>query len=327
MKKYLKAAILFIIIISLAGCLPKITIFGNGGDPLKEYVLEGTGKKKVLVIPITGTITDTPSKGLIRSKPDLVQRVVSHLKKAEEDENIRAVLLKIDSPGGTVMASDLLYHEIMDFKKRTGKKIVVSMLDMATSGGYYISLPADFIMAHPTTVTGSVGVIFIRPKVMGFMNKIGVDVKVYKTGPNKDMASPFRNASADEVKLIDDFIKKLGERFFSLVVRHRKLSDKSLEKIKTARIFLADEAKKLGLIDEIGYLSDAIGKAKALAKLTKDAKVVIYRRSEYPDDNIYNTASVNYEGGKINLIDFGMPDFSKALKPGFYYLWYPLISD
>ncbi len=324
MKKYVKAMIFFIVITSLAGCLPKITLFGNGDDPLKEYVLEGSGKKKVLVIPISGTITDTPSKGLIRSKPDIVRRVVSHLKKAAEDEDIGAVLLKIDSPGGTVMASDLLYHEIMQFKKRTGKKIVVSMMDMATSGGYYISLAADFIMAHPTTVTGSIGVIFMQPKVRGLMNKIGVDVKIYKTGVNKDMTSPFRDASADEAKLIDDFIKKLGERFFSLVVKHRKPDDKALEKIKTARIFLADEAKKLGLIDEVGYLKDAIKKAKALANLPEYAKVVIYRRTEYPDDNIYNTASVNYEGGKISLIDIGLPDLSNASKPGFYYLWYPM---
>jgi protease-4 len=119
---------------------------------------------KILVIPITGVITDSPKSRITRSMPGVVQEVVSHLRLAEKDDRIKVVLFKIDTPGGTTTASDILYHEIVSFKARTGKKVVVCMMNLATSGGYYVSLPADVIMAHPTTVTGSVGVILMRPR-------------------------------------------------------------------------------------------------------------------------------------------------------------------
>ena len=140
------------------GCAgPRVTLFSDASDPLREVILDGSADDKILVVPITGVITDSPKRSIMRTMPSLVQEVVSHLQLAEEDERVKVVLLKIDSPGGTITASDMLYHEIVTFKQRTGKKVVVSMMNLATSGGYYVSLPADVIMAHPTTVTGSIG--------------------------------------------------------------------------------------------------------------------------------------------------------------------------
>jgi len=305
----------------LSGCIsPKINVFSNGQSSLKEYTLEGTGDQKILVIPIQGTITNKPKKSIFRNTQGMVPRIVSHLKKAEKDQNIKAVILKINSPGGSVTASDMLYHEIMEFKKKTGVIIVVSMMNAAASGAYYISLPADMIIAHPTTVTGSIGVIYMHPVISGFMEKIGAHVNVTKTGREKDMGSIFRESTQKEEKIIQAIVDQLGNRFFNLVKKHRNLNAETMDKISTARIWLADDARELGLIDSIGYLSDAVKSAKTLAKISDNSKLVIYRHSEYHDDNIYNAASTDYFG-QIPVLDLGFLNSTASMPAGFYYLW------
>jgi protease-4 len=199
------------------------------------------------------------------------------------------------------------------------------MMDIAASGAYYISLPADVIMAHPTTITGSVGVISLQPKVSGLMNKIGLGVDIQKYGKHKDMGSPFRESSEEEQKLLQKTVNDFGGRFIDLVKKHRKLSEKALAEVSTARIFLADEALSLGLIDKIGYISDTLKETKKIAGISEDARVIVYRRMEFPEDNYYNIAGT--ELGKINipLINIELPE-AFSLKAGFYYLWPGSIS-
>ena len=313
----------------LIGCqAPKIRLFPSAADPLREYTLAGTEKGKVLVISIRGTISDTPKKQFVTTRPSMVQEVVSQLRKAEEDPEVRAVILKVDSPGGSVTASDILYNEIVAFKQKTKAKVVVAMMGVAASGGYYISLPADYIFAHPTSVTGSVGVLFLRPDVAGLMDKIGLGVEVSKTGKNKDMGSPFRPATTEEKQIIKDLIDQLGKRFMDRIAEHRKIEPDNLKAISTARIFLADDALKLGLVDGIGYLADAVNQAKKLSNLPQDAKIVVYRRTEYPDDNLYNTSTTHYEGRGLSIVSLDLPAALTSFQAGFYYLWQPgTISD
>ena len=199
----------------------------------------------------------------------MVQEVVSQLRLAEKDKEIKAVLLEINSPGGSTTASDILYHEIVDFKERTKTKIVAGLMDVAASGGYYIALSADRIVAHPTTITGSVGVIFITPKVTGLMDKLGLAVEVNKSGKEKDIGSPFRPSTPEEQKIFQELTDRMGKRFLDLVAKHRKIDPAVLCFISTARICLADEAMQLKLIDRIGYLSDAIAEAKELGGFLK----------------------------------------------------------
>ena len=313
-----------IAVLFLIGCeAPKIRLFPSTADPLQEYTLQGKEQGKVLVIPLRGMISDAPKRRFIRTRPSMVQEFVSKLRKAEDDPEVKAVLIKIDSPGGSVIASDLIYNEIVAFKKRKQAKVVVAMMGVAASGGYYISLPADLIMAHPTTVTGSVGVLFIRPDVSGLMEKIGVDVNVSKTGKNKDMGSPFRRATEEEKKIAQDIIDQLADRFLDRISEHRKLGPKKLKEISSARIYLANEALNLGMIDRIGYLGEAVSEAKELAELPPDAKVVVYRRAEYPDDNLYNTSTSRYEGRDLSIISVDLPGSLVPLQTGFYYLWQP----
>jgi protease IV len=315
---FVLAMLILIMVTACSG--PRIKLFSDTIDPLKEFTLEGSGTDKILLIPVNGLISDMPKKGLIHTSTSMVEQIVSQLNKAAKDKQIKAVLFKINSPGGTITASDLLYHEISSFKERTGTKITISMMDVATSGAYYISLPADLIMAHPTTVTGSVGVIYLQPKVGGLMDKIGLGVDVKKYGKNKDMGSPFRDSSEEEQKLMQKAVNDFGERFIRLVQKHRKPERQALSEISTARVFLAEEALKLGLVDKIGYLSDAVKESKMLAGISKDARVVVYRRNEFPEDNYYNTAGIASEDLNISVINIELPE-SLSLKTGFYYLW------
>ena len=197
------------------------------------------------------------------------------------------------------------------------------MMEVAASGGYYISLPADYILAHPTTLTGSVGVIMLMPKVSELMDKIGVGVDIHKFGKNKDMASPFRPATAEENKLLQEITDDFGNRFIMLVKTHRKPTTAHLELAATARVFTAEEAKEIGLIDAVGYLSDALLQAKKLSGLPDDARVVVYRRTEYANDNIYNTATNQSGELNVSLINLNLPPALSSLDPGFYYLWLP----
>jgi protease-4 len=325
MRKLLIATLL-IMLIPVTGCqTPKIRLFPSQADPLQEYTLEGKADEKILVIQIRGVISDAPREGFVRTRPSVVQEVVSQLRLAEKDENVKAVILKINSPGGSVTASDILYNEIAAFKKRNETTVVAALMGLAASGGYYIALPADYILAHPTTITGSIGVIFARPKVAGLMQKIGVTVEVNKSGADKDMGSPFRPTSVEEEKIFQALTDSLGVRFIDLVAGHRKLEPGVVARISTARVYLADEAMALGLVDEVGYLESAVKQAKKLAGLAEDAKVVVYRRVEYPDDNIYNT-STQYGGGKASLISMELPGSLHHIQTGFYYLWPAAIS-
>lgn len=307
-------------LVVVGGCsLPKISLFPEAG-PLKEVVLEGTGEEKILVLSIQGTISDKPKEKLLGTRPSMVQELVTHLKRAEKDANIKAVLLKVNSTGGTVTASDIIYHELSAYKKRTGVKMVVSMVNVAASGGYYVSLPADWIMAHPTTVTGSIGVIFTRPGVRSLMDKVGLEVYVQKSGDRKDMGSPFRLPTEADNAIFQKLIDEMAQRFLGLVDKHRAIKPEHKAKIASAQVFSAAEAQQLGLVDQIGYLNDAIDKTKTLAGLSPDASVVTYRRYEADDDNIYNPA-MRRQGGDINVGGSALSLLTAAQDAGFYYIW------
>lgn len=309
------------ILLAITGCsLPKLTLFGEKQEPLQEFVLQGSGKGKILVLSIDGVISDKPQDRLLRSYPSMVQQAVAYLKHAEQDPEIKALLLKVNSPGGTVTASDILFHEISAYKQRTGVKMIVAMMSVAASGGYYISLPADYIMAHPTTVTGSIGVIFMRPGVSGLMEKAGLSMTVNKSGAQKDMGSPFRPPTEEEHVLFQGLTDGLAGRFYDLVMQHRKLKPDQREQVATARVYLAPQAQALGLVDQIGYLDDAVAKAKEIAGLDADARVITYRRNKVEDDTLYNPA-IQRQGSDLEALVPFLAPLSAATEAGFYYVW------
>jgi protease-4 len=158
--------------------------------------------------------------------------------------------------------------------------------------------------------------------VAGLLEKIGAGVEVSKSGVLKDLGSPFRATTADEAAIFQDMTDRLARRFLDLVRTHRGLSAAELETVASARVYLAEEARALKLVDAIGYMPDAFAEARGLAGLAKDARVVVYRRTEYPDDNVYNPVT-SYEGSRpVALVDTGLSSLLPALTPGFYYLWH-----
>lgn len=305
----------------MAGCVPmKLNITKDYSEPLEEYTLQGDGGDKVLLVSIKGFISDTEREEMMRKQPSFLKELVSQIKKAEFDPNIKAIVLKISSPGGTVTASDILYNELEKLKSKRGIPLVACMMDLATSGGYYVSLPADHILAHQTTITGSVGVVFIRPKISGLMDKIGIAVETSKSGKDKDMGSPFRSTTEEELKLFQAIIDEMADLFESKIRKHRKLNDEAVKEILTAKVYTAKRALELGMIDQIGYTDDAIDKAKELAGLDRNARVIMYRRTEFADDNIYNDITTNSFTG-APLLDLGPLKSLSNLDAGFYFAW------
>jgi len=153
-------------------------------EPLRETTLMGKGKEKVLIVEISGIISEEEKRGIagLSGEPDMVARIKEELKTAAKDKHVKAVVLRINSPGGTVTASDMIYHEIEQFKKKTNNKVIACIMDLGASGGYYVAVSADRIIAHPTTVTGSIGVIMLNLSVEGLLQKIGVKDTSIKTG-------------------------------------------------------------------------------------------------------------------------------------------------
>jgi protease-4 len=197
---------------ALAACSPQIRLDLLGEDKLQEVVLRpSAARDKVLMIDIDGTISSALETGLLAREQSVVARVSERLERAAADPWVKAVILRLDTPGGEVTASDIIYNEILRFKERTGRPVIGLMMSVAASGGYYIASACDLIMAHPSTLTGSIGVISIFPNVESLMAKVGVKVNVIKSGPAKDSGSPFRDMTEEEKKVFQGVIDEYYE--------------------------------------------------------------------------------------------------------------------
>ncbi len=311
----------------LGGCSPRINVFPDYSEPLQEASLSGSGNDKILIVPISGVITDRPRQGLFFSRPSVVEETISVLNKARKDDAVKALVLRIDSPGGTVTASDILYRSIKDFKQETGKPVVAMMTGLAASGGYYAAVAADRIVAHPTTITGSIGVIFFLVNVEALFDKIGVEAEAVKSGEHKDMGSPFREMSAKERAIMQSINDQFYNQFIRAIADGRpELDEAAVRPYADGRIFTAQQALAAKLIDRIGYADATLEIARQLAGLGDDARVVIYRRSPTSEDHVYRAAAQS-GSMQIKLVDLGLDRFTFAPHTGFYYLWEPGIQN
>lgn len=319
----MKKAVLWtpVLALALAACSPQIRIDLLGEDKLKEVVLQpGPAKDKVLMIDVDGTISAALETGFLSREKSVVARVYERLERAAGDPRVKAVILRLDTPGGEVTASDMVYHEILRFKELTGKPVVGLMMSVAASGGYYIASACDLIIAHPSTLTGSIGVISVFPSVEGLMSKVGVKVEIVKSGPVKDAGSPFRTMTEAERKLYQGIIDEYYEGFLAVVARGRKgkIADAGLRTVADGRVYTAAQALKLGLVDGLGYFEDAFGKARDLAGIER-ARLVSYTYFPKTKTNIY--AGLPGQGWPVDLKAW--ESIAGALKTGFYYLWLP----
>lgn len=302
------------IAVLLSGCGD----FGLFSPPaaFSEKTVSGSGTDKIALIHITGMISNLPKRGLMNSQPSMLQETIAQLRLAEKDSSVKAILLAINSPGGSVTASDILYHELNRIRKEGKKRIYTLMMDVAASGGYYIALASNSIMAHPTTVTGSIGVIVTRMSIAETLNKIGVETFTTKSGAMKDMGSILRKPTAEENEVISGIINTMNTRFQNLVIENRP-NAKQHPIYKDGRILTAQQAQNLGLIDTIGYFDDAIVQIKKDIGAEK-IKIINYRRTDLPNGTEYNNASM--KSGEDSII----PD-TLSVGTGFHYLWSPEI--
>jgi len=294
--------------------------------PLTEETVEG-GKSgpKILLMDVSGMLSDEGTQPILNlgtppPRVPMLVRIREELKKAEEDRQVRALIVRINSPGGTVTASDIMYREVLSFKERTRLPVVAIMMDVAASGGYYLALAADTIIAHPTTVTGSIGVIMLSVNAEGLMQKIGVAATAIKSAEHKDMGSPFRALTPDERAVFQSVIDDLQRQFLAKVVAHRKLSPETVRTLADGRVYTADQALAHKLIDQIGYMSDAVALAKRAAGVD-EARVIVYHRPRQYRATYYALAE-DTSGAGLNASLSGMASLA-ASGPRFLYLWWP----
>jgi protease-4 len=315
------AFLLLAVAAALAGCSPHIHLDFLGKDSLQEIVLmPGPAREKVLMIDVEGLISSVGDASPLSREKNPVSRVFERLERAAADPLVKAVILRLETPGGEVTASDIIYHEILRFKERTGKPVVGLMMGVAASGGYYIASACDVIMAHPTTLTGSIGVISVYPNVESLMSKIGVKVNIIKSGGSKDSGSPFRDMTEEERKIFQAINDEYYQGFLKAVSRNRKerISSSDLRAIADGRVYTAPQALELKLIDGIGYFDDAFGKALSLASL-RTARLVAYTYYPKSKTNIYAARLGDYAPPEAKMLE----SYLGALRTGFYYLWLP----
>jgi len=322
--KYMKWFICLICIIHTGCAVVQIPLFPPK-QPLQEQVIEGEGEAKILLLGISGIISEKKeSKGLgFAQKISLIARIKEELQKAKGDSSIAGVIIKINSPGGSVTATDIIYHELMQYKKESGVRIVACLTGTATSGGYYVASAADEIIAHPTSVTGSIGVIAMKFNVERLLSKIGIQEETIKSGEKKDIWSPFRPSTPEEKDIIQAIINTLHERFVNVVLAGRQplLSKEEIERLADGRIFTADQALDKKLIDRVGYLDDALEEMKKSLKL-KEAKVVTYTRAGSYKGTIYSGLP-DISHTEINLVAINGNGLSSISGMQFMYLWRP----
>jgi protease-4 len=290
--------------------------------PLVEETVEGSGSARVLLLDLSGVLAeDPPSLSLAPPPPrvPLLARVREELAKAEADDRVRALVVRINSPGGTITASDILHREIRAFRERRRIPVVAALMDVAASGGYYVALAADAIVAHPTTVTGSIGVVMLTVNAQGLLDKLGVAPLAIKSGDKKDAGSPFRQLTDDERAIFQGVIDEMHGRFVRLIAGSRRLPEGRVRELADGRIYTAEQALALGLVDQVGYLDQALARARQAAGL-EEARVIVYRRPREYRATLYSTApgppALETAAAHLSALLGGWG-------PRFMYLWWP----
>ncbi|MGE5610561.1 MAG: signal peptide peptidase SppA [Bacillota bacterium] len=315
-----------LLLVWVAGCgIPSFLVTPvSNSNTLKEEVVEpgqGLFPQKIAIIEVEGLLLNARSGGILQPTENDVSLFVQQMEKAEKDNAVRAVVLRVNSPGGTVAASDAMYATVMRFREKSHKPVIASAQDLAASGAYYVACGADKIVVQPTSLVGSIGVIFNTFDLSGTLNKIGARSEAIKSGPLKDLASPLKPLTNEERQVMQNLVNEFYARFKNVVKTHRNLDDAKLAAVSDGRVFSGLNAVELGLADQAGQLPDAIKLAKETANVP-GAKVVLYRRPYGYGGSIY-ARSEPPRGESANVIQFNLTPARALLPTGFYYLWEP----
>jgi len=282
-----------------------------------ETIIEGSGEDKVAIISVKGILSNESAEGLFIEKPSIVEVVKQQLEQATTDTHVKAVLLEVDSPGGGITASDIIYNNIMKFKTDTKKKVVVYMQDIAASGGYYVSSAADAIIAHPTTITGSIGVIMPLINVAELINRYGIKDSSIASGDMKEIGSPLKPMTPEENAILKNIIDEMYMQFINVVSTGRRLDIETVKKIADGRIYTGKQALENGLVDQLGYLEDAISSVKKMAGI-EDATIIRYEK-HYGLSDLFDLMSRKLFQSNTIKLDISQFQEQGSTKP--MYLW------
>lgn len=283
---------------------------------MEEIWSSGHGKTKAVVIPVRGFIGFDSRDDIFSSGVSATAILLNSITRATADDDVAAIILDINSGGGGITASDIIYKALTEFKASRSDRVIVAIMgDVAASGAYYISLPADHIIAHPTSITGSIGVLMQAMNFKGLEEKIGIKGVTIKSGPNKDLLNPFEPVSEEHTLILQSVVNELQERFVSLVAENRKLPIASVRTLADGQIYTSNRAKDLGLIDSIGYWADAVSQVEAILGVD-ELKIYRYQRE-------FSFATLFRASSDIKNMSNLLPHQRRA---GFFYMWEPGLS-
>jgi len=312
---------------AIAGCKAPSLLITPVSEPreLEEIALARDSLlafDKIALIDVSGTIRNESPIELFVPGENPVSMLLEQLDMARRDPRVKAIILRINSPGGSVVASELMHDEITHFRKESDKPIVALMMDVAASGGYYIACACDEIVAQPSTVTGSIGVIMLMINVSGTMEKIGLRAEAITSGEFKDAGSPFKALSPEDRAIFASIVAEMYERFVEVVAEGRpKLSEEEVRRLADGRVYSAGQALNAGLIDAIASPRETIEQLKEHIG-ARNVKLVTYARPYEYRPNYY-AKSPAAPAGDVNLLKINLPSAMTPHAPEFMYLWSP----
>jgi protease-4 len=242
-----------------------------GPGPFDEVLLVGRGLDKIAVIEVQGQLVESGDPASQAVADDLV----AQLRQAQGDPLVRAVILRLNSPGGSVVASDEVYRQVLELK-RAGKPVVASMGEVAASGAYFVAAGADRIVANPSTFTGSIGVILVLVNLEEAAGNLGIEPVVIKAGRLKDIGAPFRDLTEEERQIFQTLLDEAYDRFVAVVAEGRHMSETEVRELATGQPYSGEQALDAGLVDSLGGFNRAVDVARQLADL-EEASVVEYQ--------------------------------------------------
>jgi protease-4 len=313
----------------MAGCQPaggiKLSLVpANKTLEEKTVITEAAFAPRIALIELSGLLMDQQMNTLLAEGENPVSLTQEQLKKAQDDPSVKAVILRINSPGGTVTASEIIHGEILRFKAKTHKPVVTMMMDVTASGGYYAACATDRLFAYPSTVTGSIGVIMQLFSLQGSLEAIHMKTYAITSGPFKDAGSPLRDLSAEEREYFNKIVLQFYDQFLAAVAKGRpNLSAEQIKALANGKIYTGQEALANGLIDEVGTIYTAVDYLKEKTG-HKKMNVVVYHRPMEWKPNIYagsDTPSPRLTQAGPVQIDMGA--IQDAMRPKFLYLWAP----
>ncbi|MEN6475938.1 MAG: signal peptide peptidase SppA [Syntrophaceae bacterium] len=278
-KSGLRTTLVILLALMVSGCaFVTIDLASLTRIPgLEERILKRGTADKILVVEVLGPITTTAVREALTKRQGSLERIDSVLTKAKKDKHIKGIILKVDSPGGTVTASDLIYRRILQYKATQKVPVVACITNMGASGGYMVALSADRIVALPTSTVGSVGVLLPSLSVEGLIDNLGIRDQTLTSGKYKGAGSVLRDMTPDDKAIYEDIIQDFYQDFISKVKARRPVSEEDLKIIGDGRIMTARSGLKYHLIDEVGYYEAALKDVEAAAQV-EDPTVVVYRR-------------------------------------------------